>query len=150
MKALGGVAVIVIEVESGGKAKEGQSLIVLAYLLGDDGMDGRRQRRLVDAARLIVFIVGFFDLFGEIARIEEQEHQDIRLLDHVVPEDAVISPMAIEREIADWDLVDVDMGQIIEALMLFVKLGLGVIKDAHLLDGFFHLVDKFLIITATL
>ena len=64
-------------------------------------------------------------------RIEEHEHEDVRLFDHVVPVDAIVGPVRIEGEIGHGDRVDVDVGKVEEPLMLLEELCRWVIEDLH-------------------
>ena len=83
----------------------------------------------MDATRLIEFVIGLDRLFIEILGMQEKEHQDIRLLDHVVTVDPIIRPMRIKREVGHRDRVNIDMREIVIALVLFKEFGLRVKED---------------------
>ena len=85
----------------------------------------------MDAARLIIFIVALQLLLRKAAVKEQHQHQNIRLLDHIIPVDAVVGPVIIQREIRHRNRVNIYMRQVKKALMLFIEHPVGIVGYVH-------------------
>ena len=69
--------------------------------------------------------------------IEEQKHQHVGLLDHVVAIDSVVRPMVVQRKIGDGNGMNIDVRQIEKALVLFKDPPTFVEGQIGLCRGFF-------------
>ena len=130
VQPLVGVAVVVVQIKAGGIAEEAHSLIHPVQFGGEDGVDRRGQGGLVDRPRLVEFVVDALDLPCEGGVVQVQEHQHIRLLDHVAAVDAVVGPVAVQREFTDRDGADVRVGQIEVAIVLLDQACL-ILREVH-------------------
>ena len=131
MQPLAGITVVVVQVHPGGKIKELLGLFHLTQSASQNRVNGGRKAALVDTARLIEIIVCFQLLTGEIRTVQQEEHQHIRLFNHIVAVDALIRPVRVQREFLNGDGIDVNMRQMEVAHVLFKQLGLFIIGQIH-------------------
>ena len=132
VQTLPGVAVVVVKIQPGGIAEEMDGLIHLSQLRGQNGMNGRRQGGFVDGAALVEVVIDALDIHGEGGIVKIQEHQYIRLLDHIRPVDAVVGPVLVQWELTDRDGADVRMGQVEEPVVL-LKQPIRALGQIHML-----------------
>lgn len=63
--------------------------------------------------------------------VQKQEHEHVRLLDHVIPVNAVIRPVMVQRKLLHRNGADVQVRQVKKAVMLFVDAGFFVFRNPH-------------------
>ncbi|MNV30774.1 hypothetical protein D3C71_1220550 [compost metagenome] len=84
------------------------------------------------ASRFVILIIGLLFFQRELLIIQEHEHENIRLFDHIVAIQTVIGPVRVQGKVCNRDAVNIDMRHIEESVMLFIDPTILILRDAHM------------------